>query len=266
MFDSYHHYWKIIIIVFFVFVSLVCLLFNKQIRQKNFYFWRPGSYFLRQGDKFSIFFKGLFNSSQLRKENIILRNENRNLTSQLVHWRDVQQENNFLRKALNINLEKKFNLILTRIEGEDISQGNIIIDKGTVDGLYPGLPVINSDKVLLGRISRVFNSYSIVQFITSRQLSFSVEILDKNYQDKTLAIIYGRGDNQLEIKMIPYDKKINLGDLVISSYMNKNIPEGLLIGKIVKINKSATASFQTAVVKPFIDMSSVKNLFVIVNY
>ncbi|MBU2416305.1 rod shape-determining protein MreC, partial [Patescibacteria group bacterium] len=62
----------------------------------------------------------------------------------------------------------------------------------------------------------------------------------------------------LTIKMdfIPQNKRINNEDIVITSGLEKNIPKGLVIGKITRINKNNNEVWQNAIIEPLADLDN----------
>ena len=258
--------YKIIFFVSIVVIIFFSLFFSKGIRQRLNFSLRPGSFFINQGEKLHQFFNIFTNKYILAKENSVLRNENNRLIYKLSQLNIIKQENSDLRKALNLGLGQKFNLVLCRIEGKDIAQNSIFINKGEKDGLYTNLPVIDSNGVLFGWITKVYNNFSIVQLITNNKSSFSVEIIDQDSSSSPEVIAKGTGANNLALKFVPHDQKVSVGDNVISGYSNKTLPPGLLVGKVNTIQKIATSPFQKISVNPLFNIASAKNLFAITNY
>ncbi len=258
--------YKVLFVILIVGLILLGLFFNNGLRQKFYFLLHPGTFCINEGEKLSQFFNSFTNDYILKQENSFLRNENNHLISDLISLRRIKKENDDLRQALNIGLNKKFNLVLCQIQAKDISQNNILINKGLNDGLYTNLPVVNQNKVLFGWITKVYNNFSVVQLITNKKSSFGVEVLGKDLNKSIDSIANGTDSDNLKLKFVSYGEDLAVGQIVISSYLNKNLPEGLLVGKISNINKIATNPFQEVEVAPFFNISSAKNLFVITNY
>jgi len=257
---------KILFIVFVTIFIFIALRFNCGIRQGFYFFLRPGTFLINQGRKISLFINSFTQNKVLLQENSFLRKENNKLISELISLKVVKKENEDLRRILNLKLNQKFNLVLCQIREKDISQNSLLINKGHDDGLYSGLPVIDSSGVLFGWLTNVYDKFSVVQLITNKKSSFSVEILDKNFDNPIEAMASGSGSNYLQLKFVPHNRSLSVGDTIVSSYLNKNLPEGLLVGKISKINKIATNPFQEVIVIPLFNIVSAKELFIIANY
>ena len=76
---------------------------------------------------------------------------------------------------------------------------------------------------------------------------------------------FGKADHD-PAAVLTIDNNINEGDVLITSALEKTFPKGLLIGKVVKIQKNDQKPFQQAEVKPFFNLNGLDNLFVITNY
>jgi len=101
------------------------------------------------------------------------------LQAQILELETLKKENDFLRESLNLELEKNFDLKLAHIIAQDISQGTIIIDKGSKDLVQIGMPIITSEHALVGRINEIYDNYSQVALITAPNVSFDVKLAPK---------------------------------------------------------------------------------------
>ena len=52
---------------------------------------------------------------------------------------------------------------------------------------------------------------------------------------------------------IAQDEEISTGDLVISSGLEENIPRGLVIGEVSKINSDSNEIWKSVVIEPLVD-------------
>jgi rod shape-determining protein MreC len=55
------------------------------------------------------------------------------------------------------------------------------------------------------------------------------------------------------MEYVPLDKKISIGDSVVTSGLEENIRWGILIGQIVEINKKDNSIFQELTIKPLLN-------------
>jgi len=214
--------------------------------------------FSKIGEGSSDFFGRILASRRLQEDNEALKKENQRLLSELVFLKSFEGENVFLRKALELELEREFDLTLADVISYDVTSDSLVINKG---GLKVGLPVISEEKVLIGKISETFNDFSRVLLLSNKENSFPVEIQDRS----VTAIVKGRGNLLLGLEEIPVDKDVSKGDFVVSTSLGGDFPEGLLIGRLENITRSNTEPVQTADVKTSLNIKKLRNVFVITN-
>lgn len=248
----------ILIVVFFLLLNLT--LIGEEV--KGFFYTISSPIqktFWQAGEKTSDFFEAIFEAQNFKQENEELKLKIQALEAENVALEELKKENNFLREALDIGLEKEFKLVLAQITGKDIFQDFILIDKGTNDGILEGLPVITQQKVLVGKIDKVYNSSSKVILISHPSSSFDGKILDSD----VLGQVKGEGSFKISIEFLPKDKEIREGALVVTSSLGGIFPAGLLVGKIRQVIKSDVEPFQKAKLEPSFNIQDLEKLFII---
>jgi len=164
----------------------------------------------------------------------------------------LEEENELLRSKLNffeIKLkDRKF--VLARITGRGLDNNSLIfIDKGRKDGLKEGLPVIAGEGVLIGKIFEA-DEYTASALLASDTRSLIAGTVLN--QTKTSNVVAGKFGLSLNIELIPRNETVRVGDLVVSSGLEDNIPRGLPVGEIEEVYLSPHELFQSALVKPLI--------------
>ncbi len=215
--------------------------------------------FWQAGDRVSDFFETISEIKNLKKENEEIKSKNQLLTAENASLVELKKENETLRAALNLGLEKDFKLTLVQVIGKDISQDSLIINKGSKHGLSEGLPVITEQKNLVGKISEVYENFSKVMLIFNKESSFDAKISD----EEIYGVIKGKGNLKIFLDLVPQDKEIKQGDILVTSVLGGIFPKGLLVGEIREIKKSDLEPFQQAEISPLFDIKELKNLFVI---
>lgn len=256
-------YRTLIFISFFILIVFLLNFYQKEV--KNFFYQisEPFQKFLWQmGKKVSNFFETISEISQLKKENEELKLKIQELMTENSSLEELKKENEILREALNIGLEKEFKLSLTQVIGKDISQDFILINKGLADGVSKNLPVITQQKILLGKISEVYQNYSRVTLISNKESSFDGKIVGK----ETLGEVLGKGDFKILFDLIPPEAEISEGDLVETSALGGVFPKGLLVGKIGKVQKSDVQSFYQAEISPLYNLGKLEVAFIILRF
>ncbi len=218
-------------------------------------------FFWGLGQTSSNFFSGLFNAASLKKENIQLEERMLALSQELFSLQDVEKENEQLRKALSLGVEKKFNIISSRIIGKDPSQDILLLNRGNRDGVREGMAVFTPAKAAVGKIGEVFETTSRVILLSHLASSFDAKIP----REGIMGLVRGQGGYQAFLDLIPQEGNVVLGDMVVSTSLGGIFPENLLIGKIKEVRTSNEKSFQQASLSLFFDVRKAGLLFIIEN-
>lgn len=216
---------------------------------------------LRGGQKFSSFWEMLIKIKGLSEENQRFLNGIKAKNAQIALLKEQEKENEVLREALGMGLPEEFKLVLAEVIGKEIDRDFILIDKGSLEGISPGLAVITQNKVLLGRVDQVFSSFSRVMLISSPESSFSAKI-----QEKEIAgVLKGGGRLRLSLSLVPQEEEIEIGDRVVTTSLGGIFPKGFWVGEISRIEKSDLAPFQRAEIRPAFDLKKLEMIFLIFN-
>ena len=182
------------IFVWILIIVLAIFLLNLFHKETKSFFYSISSpiekVLWKTGQEISSFFKTMTRIKDLKNEAKDLKFKNQELTFEIVALERLKEENDFLRKAVDIELQKDFKLVLTQIIGKDISQDYILINKGSNDGILKDMPVITEQKVFVGRISEVYKNFSKVMLISSSNSYFDAKIKGKDIS----GIVKRKGD------------------------------------------------------------------------
>ena len=216
------------------------------------------------GDRVSDFVVIFENKKKLGEELEKSQNQVKELIAENLKLKEVEKENQTLREFLEINPRKDFKTALAQIISKDISQDIILVNKGISDGIKENMPVITSEKTLLGKISEVYEKFSKVTLITNKKNSFDVEVQreDKNIQ----GLAKGKGGFCLTLDLIPQNEELFTGEKVSTSNLGGVFPVGLFVGEIKKVVKSDVEPFQSIEISPGFDIKKLNNLFIITEY
>lgn len=249
----------VLIVVFFLVLNLTP--FGKEV--KNFFYLISSPIqktFWQTGGKVSVFFETITQIKDLKQENKELELKIQELLAENVALKELKKENEILREGLEIGLEKEFKLTLTEVIGKDVSQDLLIIDKGwSEDGILEGMPVISQQKTLIGEISEAYKNFSKVLLISNPKSSFDAKIVET----ETFGIVKGKGNLKILFDLVPREKEIKKGDLVVTSALGGVFPAGLLVGEINEVTKSDLEPFQVAQIQPAFNIEDLEKLFVI---
>ena len=231
----------ILLLIFIFFLKGENVFFNVLLPIQNFFYQLEAPSL--SGDEFY---------HQLKIENVKLKK--------------IQVENEIIRDHFNFLDKTKDNSILARVIGRKSVAGFkwFLLDQGANNGIKPGLAVVDQNGVLIGVVAKVKDSVSYSQPIFDQHLFLAADIItynpltqlplenDINNPEIVSGIIQGEYGSTLKMKYIPLDKKINIGDSVITTGLEDNIRWGIVIGQVMEINKKPNDIFQEVIVKPLL--------------
>ncbi len=194
--------------------------------------------------------------NEMIKTERVLKNEIRELTEESAKLKIVEKENRLLRNYLNFFTKTKYEYKMCNVISRDsislIGDGtdSLTINKGIKDGVFDGLAVVSGQGVIIGKVEKASDNFSKVCLANSDNCKFAVTILNDTEPSGLT-----EGDLGLTIKMnlIPQDKIINKGDIVVTSGLEKHIPNGLVIGRVIEVDKNDNEPWQNATIEPIID-------------
>jgi rod shape-determining protein MreC len=251
--------WLIIFLTFFLMIALLGenlrSAFFKTTDKLQQSFWEQGKKFLSLFSEFAL-------NQNLKKENEALKEENQHLLSEITELKGLKKENRKLREALSLGIGKEFKILDAFIIARSIDKDSFFINRGKKEGVEEGLIVITPQKAFIGKVKKVYEKNSLVTLITSPKMKFNIEI----GKDALIGVAEGRGNLRLEAENIPKDKEIKEGDIVLTGKLQKDLPGGLLVGKVKKIEKNDLSPFQNIEISPFFDFQEVDLVFIIIDF
>lgn len=255
---------KIVLVILLIFLAFLALnkFFYLNIKNIVFSVSSPIQKFLWQKQNtMSEIFGSFFKLKELKIENRELKKENLFLKSKILELKELEKENKNLREALDLELEKEFNLILTEIISQKSEGDFVLINRGKKDGVSENMPLITKEKVLVGKVGQVFNNFSQVILISNKNFTFSVKV--ESEDDSILGSAKGKGNFKLQIELLPSDSPIKTGDIVSTALLEGTFPENLLVGEIKNIKKSDIKPFQEGEIEPYFRKLNLETLFLI---
>lgn len=154
--------------------------------------------------------------------------------------------------------------VTARVIGYDPSPAvrSIIIDKGSNDGIVVGMPV-ESARGLVGRVFRTTPNASQVALLVDNASAIPVRM----GTSRATGILQGGGlGGETVINWIDWQYDIERGEVVLTSGLGGNFPEDVPIGRVIEVQSSEAELFQSAIVQPAVDFSSLEIVFVITNF
>ncbi|MBU2542913.1 rod shape-determining protein MreC [Patescibacteria group bacterium] len=175
----------------------------------------------------------------------------------------LEQENKELKKQLNFLKEKGYYYIGANVIGKNIDPlGNtIILNRGSSDGVKLNNAVIIDEGIIVGKIAKVEKNLSVVRLINDNQSKIIAAITN---QDKSSGLVEGGYGISVYMNFIPQNETIVIGDMIITSGLEENIPKGLLIGRVEAVEKEAFQPFQKAIISPLVNLEKITIVSIII--
>ncbi len=188
------------------------------------------------------------------------------LNFELVRMRDLQRENEDLRNLLEFKkTQPGLQLLPVRMLGSDATGivDAITIDKGSRDGVAEEMGVITW-RGLAGKVIDVRPTSASVLLVTDVSSSIAGHIQDP--YSRARGIISGRKEGDLVMRHILQQELVQTGDLVTTLGVGGSLPEGLPIGRVLRVQKRNIEMFQEAILQPAVDTNKLDRLYVILSY
>ncbi len=195
---------------------------------------------------------------QLRVQVEALQRENEEL-------REIEGEFQLMQDLFNRARESpEFRRLTASVIGYDTSPlfRSIILDKGTEDGVFVGMPV-ESARGLVGQVFRTTNHSAMVILITDNISSIPARLGDS----RATGIVRGGGlGGVMAMDWLDLEAQINIGEVVYTSGLGGRFPEDIAIGRVTDLERREADLFQRAVIQPAVDFDSLEMVFVITDF
>jgi len=253
--------YKILFVAIILAVGLVLasryfgsLGFNYVVFQKPFTWLYNNSQILKR------FGSGVYNWRNLVSENEILERENIAINQRLADYKNLQSENQYLRKSLGLKESLNKELIYANIFSEVIgaNEAAFLINKGQDAGISKDMVVTTEEGILIGKISEARDHYSRVMTVRDRNFRITARTQETNIS----GIAEGALINGMYLKLVIQSENIKEGELLVSSG-DDFFPSALIIGKIQNIESSQGDTFKIVRVKPMFESLSFARVVII---
>jgi len=190
----------------------------------------------------------LASRGELLEENARLRREQLVLEGRILQLAALRAENVRLRALLNSTALLQNDVLIAELisVSPDPGRHQLIIDRGSEDGVYAGQPVIDASG-LLGQVDRVNPGTARLVLITDASHSVPVRV----NRNGVRAIAEGTGSlGTLEIHHVAATTDIREGDLLVTSGLGGTFPAGYPVGDVDYIDRDPGKSFAVVRARP----------------
>ncbi|HXV26611.1 MAG TPA: rod shape-determining protein MreC [Candidatus Paceibacterota bacterium] len=158
---------------------------------------------------------------------------------------DVQEENEFLRRAAELPARKERRAVIGGVFAYGVAGAQIrmTVNRGSAHGVTAGSAVVTDGGVLVGVVDRVTPQSSAVRVLEDPGSQVTARIGGTPVSG--LARV--APDGRFIFDLVAKDETVSEGALVISSGLD-DIPAGLIIGTVRAVDPESTTLFQTVTV------------------
>ena len=244
--------------VFFVFIILLLLSFNFLMKHNLMVETRLS----KMSQELSGF---IFNKEKKIKDYFLLKKINNQLLQEqknLIHQIEILKKNS-VDDLLKIDSTKSTHIITqAKIVKNTWQKKNnfLTINKGKSHHIKPYLAVANNNN-LVGMTHTVSENFTTIISLLNTNWKVSAKIRNSGHYG-TLNW-NGNNFNTMELRDIPKNAPIQIGDTIVTSGYSNNLPEGLHIGVVENYHIEEKTNFLNISVKLFIDFTSIQYVYII---
>ena len=212
---------------------------------------------------------GVFNA---RSENKRLQAENARLRQLNARLQNAFEENAILHRDLHYvqgaTFPKGYDEVGARVlSSPSALDQSVTISAGRNQGIQPE-DVVLTNEGLVGTVSKVLGSESRVTLITDP--TSAVRAVDAQNVSAVGILEHGSGPSSLVLDNVGKDKpQVGSGDMIMTAGsapgpLQSLFPRNIPIGYVSSVSQTDTDIFQNIQVQPFVDLSSLESVLVLV--
>lgn len=201
-----------------------------------------------------VFYHSTFDRYQQLQEEVEM------LRSRLLGQEESSRENSRFRELLNFRKSLVFSSVPANVIGRDPSnwESTVIIDKGEMAGVKKGMPVVTALGVV-GKIAEVGKTKSKVMLLNDP--NFSVAAIVERSREQGL--VSGTLQGICRMRYLSSGADVTSGDVIITSKISSSFPEGVTVGKVVRLNENPSSPTLDCFVEPAVSLSKLEEVLVI---
>lgn len=193
---------------------------------------------------------------------------NRRLAAQSVQAARAErlaQENERLRALLALRPEIVARMQAAEIlyEAADPFSRKVLVDRGRVQGVVAGAPVVDEAGVL-GQVTRLYPVTAEVTLLVDKD--GAIPVLNTRTQQRSVAfggLQLPGGGGALELRFLPSDADVQVGDALVTSGLDGVYPPGLPVARVAEVQRRAQAGFARILLEPAARAEGVRHVLLV---
>jgi len=254
------NFWPVFLVVVFLCIVVLALSLSGNFKFLSSLLEKPTA--AAQSFSYGLLQKLPFFSEDPKLKN--LRAENLDLLSKVGDFEKLKKENAALSDQFQTSYPQSAQLLEASVVGAPdfvpgISVPNIfILNKGTEDNVKEGSAVVVKDN-LVGVVLQASTSLSKVNLVNNPSFSFTAKT-----ESGAVGVI--KNTDTLTLDNILLSENITVGELVLTkgdiNSSGVGIPQDLVVGKVISVEKNPSNLFQKAKVESFVNFGSLSTVFI----
>ncbi len=211
----------------------------------------------------------IYRYDEAEAENARLRARIAELEQEYREYTEISDENERLRALLGF-AERHEDLVMEPATVISWTASNFsssfTISKGSANGVELYDPVVNENGYLVGQVTEVTGTSSVVTTIADTTMSVGAVIYETDETGVASGDFELFRDRNLKLSYISGDSNVIIGNTVVTSGSGGVYPAGLVIGTISGIGVSSSGLDPYAVVEPSADLTGLAHAYVITDF
>ena len=219
-----------------------------------------GIVFSDTAGKITGFFHNVGSIGGLQRENKELKDQLNAALVEVASLTEMKTQNEALKRDLEFKTSTGFTLAPAMVVSYDpsIRDGLTLLLDNSGD-IKTGSAVV-SQGFFVGRVQSVQGRLVRVTVITDSSSAIPANIMGKEYT----GVAAGQIGDGLTLDQVPQNDLVSEGQFVVTSGLHGDLPKGIIIGKVSKIEKTSGSIFQHIELKPMIDISRIDRAMIVI--
>jgi rod shape-determining protein MreC len=185
----------------------------------------------------------------LQQESDALRRQRIELAQVVSNAAQLVTENGQLRRLLSVieqRPEQPAVVVEVLYEPVTAYRRRLVFNKGSRDGIEPGMPIIDEGG-LVGQVIRVTPFSAEAAVLNDPSLAVPVQLLRNGLR----LIAFGSSvPGKVEVRYFSSDADIRDGDVLVTSGVGGQFPAGIAVGTVESVERDSASGFARAVAQP----------------
>jgi rod shape-determining protein MreC len=195
-----------------------------------------------------------------REENLDLRARVDQLTFERNSALERAAELDLLRAQLALPTRPRYRELAANVISRDASLWfrRLVIDRGSMNGVKRDMPVTTASGIV-GRVISLGPNFAMIQVITDKHAGVGAML----QTSRAMGEVRGLDNDRVELKNISTTEKVEVGELIVTTGLDRIYPKGLLVGTVESIEADSSTPWHKITVKPAAPVDRVEHVLVL---